>query len=86
MAINTPAPTRREGQAQAQIHMNPEGTCLVRYPPPQGVKTTGVDRNGRAVRTFRNCTKKLVTHADADCLELETNKENRKAGWTSYFM
>ena len=83
---NVPLPPRKEGQAQAQIHMNPAGTRRVRYPPPRGVKTTGVDRNRRAVRTCRNCTKKWVTHADADCLEPATNKGNRKAGWTSYFM
>ena len=85
-AINAPAPTRKERQAQAQINMNPTGNRRVRYPPHRGVKTTGVDRNERAVRTCRNCTKNWVTHAYADCLKLETNKGNRKAGWTSYFM
>ena len=77
--INAPAPPRIEGKAQ--IHMKPTETRRVRYPPPRVVKTTGVDRNGRAVRTCRNCTKNWVTHADVDCLELATNKGN-----TSYFM
>ena len=73
-ACNTPAPPRKEGQAQAQaqIHMNLAVTLRVRYHPPRGVKTTGVDRNGRAVRTCRHCTKNWVTHAEADCLELAT--------------
>ena len=84
--INAPAPPHREGKAQAQIHTKPAGTRRVRYPPPRGVKTTGVDRNGRAFRTCRNCTKKWVIHADKDCLKLATNKGNQKAGWTSYFM
>ena len=83
-ALNTLAPPHREGKAH--IHMNQAVTHRVRYPPPRGVKTTGVDMNGRDVRTCRKCTKNWVTHADADCLELETNKGNRKAGWTSYFM
>ena len=60
--------------------MNQAGTRRVRYTPPLGVKTTGVDKNGRAVRICKNCTKNWVTHADADCLELVTNKGNRKAG------
>ena len=30
-AINTPASQRREGKAQAQIHINPAGTRRVRY-------------------------------------------------------
>ena len=85
-AINTPTPPRREGQTQAQIHMNPARTLRVSYPPPRGVKTTGVDISGKAVRTCRNCTKNWVTHADADCLELAINKRNRKVGWKSYFM
>ena len=54
-AINTNAPPLREGKAQ--IYMNPDGTRRVRYTPPRGVKTTGVDRKGRAVRTGGNCTK-----------------------------
>ena len=66
--------------------MNPARTRRVRYPPPRGVKTAGVNRNGRDIRTCRNCTKNWVTHADADYLELATNKGNRKVGWTSYFM
>ena len=82
--INVPAPALREGKAQ--IHMNPDGTRRVRYPPPRGVKTTGVDRNIRAVHTCRNCTKNLVTHTDAECLELATKKGNRKTGWTSYLI
>ena len=87
-AGNAPAPPRKERQAQAptQIHMNPAGTLRVLYPPPRVVKTTGVDRNRRAIRTCKNCTKNWVTHADADCLELATNKGNQKEGWTSYFM
>ena len=87
-AGNTPAPPHKEGQEQAwtQIHMNPAGTCCMQYTPPRCVKTTGVDRNGRTVCTFKNCTKNWVTHADKDFLKLATNKGNRKAGWTSYFM
>ena len=42
--------------------------------------------NGRAVRTYRNCTKNWMTHTDIDCLELATNKGNHKAEWISYFM
>ena len=83
-ALNTHDPPRKEGRAQ--IHTNPARIRRVRYPPPRGVKTTGVDRKGRAVRTCRNCTKNWVMHVDAYCLELVTNKGNRKAGWTSYFM
>ena len=70
----------------ARVIMNPAGTRRVRHDPPKGMKTTGVDRSGRAVRTCANCTKNWVTHADADCLKLETNAANRKAGWKSYFM
>ena len=77
-AINAPAPALIE--EKSQIHMNPDGTRRVCYPPPRGVKTTRVDRNGRAVRTCRNCTKNWVTHTDTDCLELATNKGNPKAG------
>ena len=79
-AGNAPAPTHKQQQVQAQtqIHMNPAGTHRVQYPPPRGVKTTGVDRNGRDIRTCKNCTKDWVNHADADCLELSENKGNRK--------
>ena len=63
---NAPAPPHKEQQAQAQtqINMNQAGTSLIRYPPPppRGVKTTGVDRNIRAIRTCKNCTKDWVTH------------------------
>ena len=83
-AINAHAPPHRE--VKAQIHMNLAGTRRLCYPPTRGVKTTGDDRNRRAIRTCRNCTKNWVTHVDADCLELATNKGNRKAGWKSYFM
>ena len=41
-AINATNPALREGKAQ--IYMNPDGTHCVRYTPPLGVKTTGVDR------------------------------------------
>ena len=53
-AGNTPAPPHKEGQAQAktQIHMNLAGTLRMRYLPPRGVKTTGIERNGRAVCTY----------------------------------
>ena len=61
-AINAPAPVLREGKAQ--VYMNPAGTRCVCYPPPRRVKTTGVDRNRRAVCTCRNCTKNWVTHID----------------------
>ena len=50
-ATNTPVSPCREEKTQVQIHMNPVGTRSVCYLPPRGVKTTGVDRNGRAVRT-----------------------------------
>ena len=83
-AINAPAPALRKGKAQ--INMSPSGTCHVRYPPSCGLKTTGVDRNGKAVHICRNCTKNWVMHTDADCLELATNKGDHKAGWASYFM
>ena len=62
-AINAPSPALREGKAQ--IYLNPASNRRVRYPPPQGVKTTVVDRKGRAVRTYGNCTKNWVMHTDA---------------------
>ena len=36
--INAPAPPCKEGQAQAQIQMNPEGTRCVQYPPPEELR------------------------------------------------
>ena len=54
-AINVISTPCREGKAQ--INMNLAGTRCVGFPPSRGVKTTGVYMNGRAVRTYRNCTK-----------------------------
>ena len=88
MAGNVPVPPRKEQpeQDQMQIHMKPAGTRCVQYPPPRGVKTTGVERNGRAIRKCQNSTKAWVTHADIYYLEMATNKGNLKEGWKSYFM
>ena len=55
-------------------------------PPLQGVKTTGVNRKGNAIRTCSSFTKNWVTHADRDCLKLENNAGNYKPGWESYCM
>ena len=71
--------------AQRATH-EPSGNPLRTVPPSLRCEETRLDRNRRAIHTCKNCTKDWVTHAAADCLGLAANKENRKEGWTSYFM
>ena len=74
-AVKAPSPAPATGGG-GHVFMNPAGTCRVRHPPPKGAITTGMDRNGRAVRTCSSCTKNWVSHADDACLELPKMRPN----------